>query len=167
MAWCLMAPSHYLNQCWLIIPKIHMYTTQHIFCQNSSKNDHKIQNWIQKLHFWKCSNFPRACWVKPCTISMENTHPFRNPIQECMPRYFYTPDDHIHVTWASVCCLGYCISALEGIFQRHRSPYCKNSGDIFMFFQSQTDRGMAPNPHSQWQNPTCGIDSSLLKIVES
>ena len=24
MAWCLMAPSHYLNQCWLIISEVHL-----------------------------------------------------------------------------------------------------------------------------------------------
>ena len=28
MVWCLMAPNHYLNQCWLIIGKVHWHSSE-------------------------------------------------------------------------------------------------------------------------------------------
>ena len=35
MAWCLMAPSHYLNQCWLVINKFLLNTSKCIFCDDN------------------------------------------------------------------------------------------------------------------------------------
>ena len=36
MACCLTAPSHYLNQCWLIISEVHWYSYQGNFARNAS-----------------------------------------------------------------------------------------------------------------------------------
>ena len=50
MAWSLMAPSHFLNQCWLIIKSFlwHLYEYE----SNSTINSHKVNPWhIWSLHF--------------------------------------------------------------------------------------------------------------------
>ena len=44
MAWCLMAPSHYLNQCWLIIKSVHVRTVSqevllNLICDMGSENE--------------------------------------------------------------------------------------------------------------------------------
>ena len=36
MAWCLMAPSHYLNQCWLISKKVQWHLSEDNFTQGTS-----------------------------------------------------------------------------------------------------------------------------------
>ena len=35
MAWCLMAPSHYLNQCWLIISEVLWHSPERNFTENA------------------------------------------------------------------------------------------------------------------------------------
>ena len=49
MACCLTAPSHYLNQCWLIISKILCHSSEGIIMRRSE--DTNQQNKIEKLHF--------------------------------------------------------------------------------------------------------------------
>ena len=40
MAFCLMAPSHYLNQCWLIISKVQWHLSKDTFTTDSSAINH-------------------------------------------------------------------------------------------------------------------------------
>ena len=62
MACCLMAPSHYLNHCWLIIRKVLWHSRESIFHKiwwhPSEKN--KIENCI----FETTSRYRRDQWVK-------------------------------------------------------------------------------------------------------
>ena len=61
MACCLMAPSHYLNQCWLIISEVQW----HSYWGNSTRDASTIihydpfENQISKISF----KFPRGRWV--------------------------------------------------------------------------------------------------------
>ena len=41
MACCLMAPSHYLNQCWVIISKIQWYSSKGNFTRDTSTTNHQ------------------------------------------------------------------------------------------------------------------------------
>ena len=59
MAWCLKAPSHYLNQCWLIISDIHLRASSQEMLQRS------ITEIIWKIKYLKFhSNFPGANKLK-------------------------------------------------------------------------------------------------------
>ena len=40
MACCLTAPSHYLNQCWFTISKVHWYSFQYYFTRDASAINH-------------------------------------------------------------------------------------------------------------------------------
>ena len=68
MAFCLMAPSHYLKQCWLIISKVqwHLFVGNFIeILQTSSTKIGLIINYL-KFH----SNLPRANEVRDKTLHM-------------------------------------------------------------------------------------------------
>ena len=43
MACCLTAPSHYLNQCWLIISKVHWHSSEGNFAKDTSAINHYNQ----------------------------------------------------------------------------------------------------------------------------
>ena len=50
MAWCLTAPSHYLNQCWLIISKVPRHSSEGIIIRSADINRwNKIENCILKI----------------------------------------------------------------------------------------------------------------------
>ena len=49
MVCCLVAPSHYLNQCWLIISKVLWHLSEGIIMRRSEDNQSVKQDW--KLHF--------------------------------------------------------------------------------------------------------------------
>ena len=53
MACCLTAPSHYLNQCWLIISEV-LWHTPHRKCLYSSLK------WFWNLLIWDCSQNPQG-----------------------------------------------------------------------------------------------------------
>ena len=63
MACCLMAPSHYLNQCWLIISKVLCNSSEGIIMRRS-------EDTIFRIAF----RSPRGQWVKPdsrmCGLSL-------------------------------------------------------------------------------------------------
>ena len=42
MAWCLTAPSHYLNQCWLIISKVQRYSSEGNFTNFPGTNELRV-----------------------------------------------------------------------------------------------------------------------------
>ena len=62
MACCLTAPSHYLNQCWLIISKVLWHSPEGIIIWRSADTSqrYKTENWIPKSH----PNFPGANELK-------------------------------------------------------------------------------------------------------
>ena len=62
MACCLMAPSHYLNQCWLIINKVLWHSPEGIIMRRSEDTNqwNKIENYIFRITF----RSPRGQWVK-------------------------------------------------------------------------------------------------------
>ena len=61
MACCLMAPSHYLNQCWLIISKVLLLSCEGNFTRDASIINHYnlFENYMSKISF----KFPRGQWV--------------------------------------------------------------------------------------------------------
>ena len=56
LACCLTAPSHYLNQCWLIIGKVLWHSSEDIIIR---RFESKIENYIFKI----TSRSPRGQWV--------------------------------------------------------------------------------------------------------
>ena len=63
MACCLTAPSHYLNQCWLIIRKVQWYSSEDNFTSNVSAINqwNKLGNYLYKIPL----KSPRGQWVNP------------------------------------------------------------------------------------------------------
>ena len=62
MAFCLTAPSHYLNQCWLIISKIKLHSSDSNFTSDNSAINHwnKFEDHSSKISV----KSPRGQWVK-------------------------------------------------------------------------------------------------------
>ena len=60
MACCLMAPSHYLNQCWLIISKVQLHSSEGTFIPGISTSDHYL-TWT--LISSNLNQFFRSQWV--------------------------------------------------------------------------------------------------------
>ena len=62
MACCLMAPSHYLNQCWLITSMVQWHSYEGSFTRDTSAIDHynQLKNYSSKIYF----ESPRGQWVK-------------------------------------------------------------------------------------------------------
>ena len=62
MACCLAAPSHYLNQCWHIISKVHWYSYEGNLALDALAINHYyyLENHLSKFSF----KFPRGQWVK-------------------------------------------------------------------------------------------------------
>ena len=61
MACCLTAPSHYLNQCWLIISKVLWYSSEGIIMRRSEDTNQqkKFENYILRISL----RSPRGQWV--------------------------------------------------------------------------------------------------------
>ena len=62
MACCLTVPSHYLNQCWLIISELQWHSYTGNVTRDASTINHwnAFQNYISKISL----KFPRGQWVK-------------------------------------------------------------------------------------------------------
>ena len=62
MACCLMAPSHYLNQCWLIISKVQWHSSECNFTRDTSGTSHwnQLENYLFRILL----KSPRGQWVK-------------------------------------------------------------------------------------------------------
>ena len=65
MAWCLTAPSHYLNQCWLII-RITRYCIQHF--NDKGKGEVKTFGFTTDTRFLPCSAVLSGVWLWFVTI---------------------------------------------------------------------------------------------------
>ena len=63
MACCLTAPSHYLNQCWLIISKVYWHSSEGNFTAGISTINHC--NWLKKYSSKISLTSPRTQRVKP------------------------------------------------------------------------------------------------------
>ena len=65
MACCLTAPSHYLDQSWLIICEVQWHSYQFNFTRDASTINHwnPFVNYISKISY----KFPRGQWVKTRT----------------------------------------------------------------------------------------------------
>ena len=65
MACCLTAPSHYLNQCWLIISSnVYWHSSEGNFTAGISAINHC--NWLEKYSSKISLKSPRPQWVKMC-----------------------------------------------------------------------------------------------------
>ena len=62
MAGCLTTPSHYMNQCWLIISKVEWHLSKGKFTSDNSAINHwnYLQDWVLKIPF----KFSRGQWVQ-------------------------------------------------------------------------------------------------------
>ena len=63
MACCLTAPSHYLNQCWLIISKVQWHSSEGTVTTDTSAMNHLNypENYLSEISL----KLPRGQWVKP------------------------------------------------------------------------------------------------------
>ena len=61
MAYCLTAPSHYLNQCWLIISKVQWHSSECNFTRDTSAISH--WNWLESYLSKILFKSPRGQWV--------------------------------------------------------------------------------------------------------
>ena len=60
MACCLTAPSHYLNQCWLMISEVLWYSPDSHSTENTS---YLLLKWVWNLLFETVVKSPRGQWV--------------------------------------------------------------------------------------------------------
>ena len=73
MACCLMAPSHYLNQCWLTTSKIEWHSSRDNFARDTSAINHwnYLKNQVPKMSFkflrgqisWLAQDSSTACTI--------------------------------------------------------------------------------------------------------
>ena len=72
MACCLTAPSHYLNQCWLIISKVQWHSSEGSFTRDTSAIHHwnYLKYEVPKMSF----KFPRGQWVKAQNLPVHILH---------------------------------------------------------------------------------------------
>ena len=70
MTCCMMAPSHYLNQCWLIISKVQWHSSEGSFTRDTPAINHssKLENYINKVSFIS----PRGQWVNSSNSLSQN-----------------------------------------------------------------------------------------------
>ena len=88
MACCLAAPSHYLNQCWLIVSKVHWHSNEGNLTQDTLTTNHLyyLENYLSKFSF----KSPRSQWVKGPVI----INPVMTETKHCVMALM---TDHIHV----------------------------------------------------------------------
>ena len=77
MVCCLTAPSHYLNQCWLILSKVKRHVSQGSFTINTSTTIY--WNYSENCLYGILFKSPRGQWVKRClTCEIDN---YQTPIK--------------------------------------------------------------------------------------
>ena len=88
MACCLTAPSHYLNQYWLIISKVQWHSSEGNFTKDASGTNHwnYFKNYLSKILF----KYPRGQWISEwnssCNYSghssklLDSSHKFNQSI---------------------------------------------------------------------------------------
>ena len=119
MACCLAAPSHYLNQCWLI-SKVPWYSPQGTAIKKFEDTNqwNKIENLIYKI----TSRSPKGQWVKhtpfykDLKMSLHHTYPcptLVNPHSLMPPPYWDLAGSVYHVIWGQTGETG--ITLIQGI----------------------------------------------------
>ena len=85
MACCLMAPSHYLNQCWLIINNVEWHSSKGKFTRDTSAINHwnYLENQVPKISF----KFPWGQWVNNSLEDLKLTVPSKTAA--VMPVHFH------------------------------------------------------------------------------
>ena len=102
MACCLTAPSHYLNQCWLIISKVQWHPSQSNFTRNTSAISHwnYLENYLSKILF----KSPRGQWVNRYHITSHgNFHDWDDWMCRCLLKSYY---GWWYMIWSHIyCCI--------------------------------------------------------------
>ena len=88
MACCLMAPNHYLNQCWLIISKVLRHSPEGNFIRDTSATIH--WNWLKNSKIWNLKlnwNLPGANELMDLLLGMDTflSHMLSTSIRKCIP----------------------------------------------------------------------------------
>ena len=88
MACCLTAPSHYLNQCWLIISKVQWHSSVDNFTTETSAIYHK--DTLKNIHLKFHSNLPGANnTLKNIHLKFHSNLPGANELKKNKPCYKY------------------------------------------------------------------------------
>ena len=79
VACCLTVPSHYLNQCWLIINKVQSHSSGNHFTKDTSAINHwnQFENYLSKFSL----KFPRGQWVKVLHAVQYFCHQFSETVE--------------------------------------------------------------------------------------
>ena len=139
MAWCLTAPSHCLNQCWLIISKVQSHSSGNHFTKDTSAINHwnQFENYLYKFS----SKSPRGQWVNTCAL-----HPataYRMTVVESVKCLFVGVSDltqncRLADTWPNMmwwCCSGLGWSLCQRAHAVSIIPtLCQNNVDIIYPF---------------------------------
>ena len=95
MACCLMAPSHYLNQCWLIITKFQWHSSEGNFTIDILVSSHwtLLENYLSKI----CFRSPVGQWVKDNTWAVQFSFDTFKNVQctSALLKWFYFHQYHV------------------------------------------------------------------------
>ena len=127
MACCLMAPSHYLNQCWLIMSKVQRHSSEGNFTIDTSAINHWIylENYLSKISF----KSPRGQWVNRSNDPSQTTYITKISYQlASLRQYLSITSRHIEtysLSWLQVSpllwsCEPASIGVLEGAAQENK-----------------------------------------------
>ena len=106
MACCLRAPSHYLNQLWLIISEVQWYSRESEMC---SERDSPLKRLYRRTHakLTRLAGFGQLVWAAGCELSLALVHARRpawpgetsKTILRVAPPCKTRPPDHTRVNW--------------------------------------------------------------------
>ena len=95
MACCLVAPSHYLNQCWLIITKFQWHSSEGNFTIDILVSSHwtLLENYLSKI----CFRSPVGQWVKDDTWAVQFSFDTFKNVQctSALLKWFYFHQYHV------------------------------------------------------------------------
>ena len=114
MACCLRAPSHYLNQCWLIISKVQWHSSECNFTRDASAISHwnLLENYLSEF----CSNLPWANELNILGLNRQQTIIYSNAdsVHWCRNNIIYLGQDKV----LERSCLMYLYSYMQQILFR-------------------------------------------------
>ena len=129
MACCLTAPSHYLNQCWLIISKVEWYSSKGKFTRDTLAINY--WNYLEIKYLKYHSNFPGANELRKVINSMHlNLNPWLPHLQ---------PNSlHPHIQPPTLAALSMCIEH-SGMTEYNEITTCsKGLGNRWPRLKSRT-----------------------------
>ena len=99
LACCLVAPSHYLKQCWLIISKVKWHSSMGNLTRDISALNHwnYLKNQVPKMPF----KFPRGLWVNKWLWipAIRTVHKFQQCKQPIQHQSAWTISGEIPIPW--------------------------------------------------------------------